>query len=164
LSRSSQAFGRPINCRSFSCGPGPLVCHEQNQGTGTGSLSLMADFGCPSLLQGSRPWNSLIEYSRVLTAAQSSSSLRASRYSSTTNNSRTTPSAANSARRNGCVEARRCAPKPAQPAQSAEPKPPSPSSPHREDRCSAEAVSKSRERTLPSPNPPASWSPIQARG
>lgn len=107
----------------------------------------MADFGC-KLCEGSRPWNSRIEFSSVLTAAPSLFLLRASRSSSTINNSRTTRSTANSARQSVRGERKGCAPRRGQPAQSAARRRLSPSSRPRGGQCYAGRVSKSNRPSL----------------
>ena len=121
--------------------------HEREQGAGTGKPFQMAEFGeRPCLGEAGQKWNSRIEYSSVQTAAPTSYLLRASRSFSTTNSLRTTPSTANSARRNVCGERRECAPRRAPPARSAARRLPSPSSRRRAARCCAGRAFRNRER------------------
>jgi hypothetical protein len=97
-----------------------------------------------SLLRGSRPWNSRIEYSSVSIAAKNLYSLRVNSSFFTISNSRTTPSAASSARESAPMGGQGCARKHGRPARHAEQKPPSPSGQRRDGRCCAARASRSR--------------------
>jgi hypothetical protein len=146
--RSPNSAGRHIYAAQFSCGPGPWCASRTDSGNRDRQPEFHRRFRCSSLSQGSRPWNSPIEYSLALTAAPSLSLLRASRSSSTTSSLRTTPSVASSARRSGFVGARKCVLKPAPHVRSAVPRPPSLSSQLRADRYCAGVASRSREKLL----------------